>query len=88
MQSKFLACFKSGERVFSYGFVSIIQTECKQPHASRPLPKSLLQRVYELANIYPYPKERSPKPVREATPPMYLIESNSLSFNWGRKKYE
>ncbi|KAG6604412.1 Telomere repeat-binding protein 3, partial [Cucurbita argyrosperma subsp. sororia] len=63
-------------------------TECKQPHASRPLPKSLLQRVYELANIYPYPKERSPKSVREATPPMYLIESNSLSFNWGRKKYE
>ncbi|XP_038881570.1 uncharacterized protein LOC120073047 isoform X4 [Benincasa hispida] len=62
--------------------------ERKQSHASRPLPKSLLQRVYELANIYPYPKERSPKSVKATTPPMHLIESNSLSFNWGRKKYE
>ncbi|KAL4021692.1 hypothetical protein IC575_020498 [Cucumis melo] len=62
--------------------------EGKQTHASRPLPKSLLQRVYELANIYPYPKERGPKSVKAITPPMDLIESNSLSFNWGRKKYE
>ncbi|XP_031742605.1 uncharacterized protein LOC101219571 isoform X3 [Cucumis sativus] len=62
--------------------------EGKQTHASRPLPKSLLQRVYELANIYPYPKERGPKSVKEITPPMDLIESNSLSFNWGRKKYD
>ncbi|XP_022143738.1 uncharacterized protein LOC111013581 isoform X2 [Momordica charantia] len=62
--------------------------ERKQSHASRPLPKSLLQRVYELANIYPYPKERSPKSVKATTSPMHLIESNSLSFNWGRKKYD
>ncbi|CAK9320085.1 unnamed protein product [Citrullus colocynthis] len=62
--------------------------ERKQSHASRPLPKSLLQRVHELANIYPYPKERSPKSVKATTPPMHHVESNSLSFNWGRKKYE
>ncbi|XP_023518018.1 uncharacterized protein LOC111781580 isoform X1 [Cucurbita pepo subsp. pepo] len=62
--------------------------ERKQSHASRPLPKSLLQRVYELANIYPYPKERSPKSVEATTPAPDLTESNALPFNWGRKKDE
>ncbi|XP_028776056.1 uncharacterized protein LOC114732852 [Neltuma alba] len=36
------------------------ETEQKQQHALRSLPSSVLRRVYELAKIHPYPRERNP----------------------------
>ncbi|KAM6568930.1 hypothetical protein CsatB_016915 [Cannabis sativa] len=37
------------------------EAEEKQLHALRPLPKSLIRRVRELAKIHPYPRERGQK---------------------------
>ncbi|PON60344.1 GAMYB transcription factor [Parasponia andersonii] len=37
------------------------EAEEKQSHALRPLPKSLIRRVRELAKVHPYPRERGQK---------------------------
>lgn len=39
----------------------MMQGDRKRNLAWRPLPKSILRRVRELANIYPYPKGRRHK---------------------------
>ncbi|GMN39165.1 hypothetical protein TIFTF001_008404 [Ficus carica] len=39
------------------------EVEEKQSHAMRPLPKSLIRRVRELAKIHPYPRERGQKSI-------------------------
>lgn len=64
-----------------------MQVEEKNKHASRPLPKSLLRRVRELAKMHPYPRERAMKSidqVRDApsTPPS---ASKGAPCSLGRK---
>lgn len=62
------------------------EDEQKHNQPSRPLPKSVLHRVSELASIYPYPRARSSKHSQggDATSPA-LLTNKGTPFGVGRR---
>ncbi|XP_015870560.3 uncharacterized protein LOC107407763 isoform X1 [Ziziphus jujuba] len=61
------------------------EMEERQGHAVRPLPKSLLRRVRELAKIHPYPRERGVKSIGEDDPSTLPTSSKGAPLSVGRK---
>lgn len=61
----------------------LMQVEEKHAHAVRPLPKSLLRRVRELAKIHPYPRERGTKSIDQDQVQVQVAQSTLSSASKG-----
>lgn len=74
--------------IYSLEFIDLIwliQVEEKHAHAVRPLPKSLLRRVRELAKIHPYPRERGTKSIEQDQVATLPSASKGVPNSLGRK---